>query len=316
MIDIEMALQLRQETKTLRQRPPRFSCIECLEQVDPHNQGKKSPAHFEHRQRNPQCSLSVPINSQQTKIRPQSWITTTELANRTAGGTDYIRTKKGIVKGLALRTDLNENAPNVVVVGKGARIEHRAKLLLETAEGVPTYIKRSTNAWELIGTYRAIAYKQDAITIKRYCGSRSIENIAGILFLERTDEVTLALHGGGYPSPEARKRVEIAAINHAQNYFESIGYTIYDHQLENQGYDLLAQQHNSALKLEVKGTSGNISRFFITRNERKCANNDSSWRLVVVTNALTKPIMQIFTWQEAESKYNFDAIAWDCTPKK
>ena len=50
-------------------------------------------------------------------LRQASWITTDELARRTAGGDDYTRTKDGEIKGLALRLDLKKKAPETVVVG-------------------------------------------------------------------------------------------------------------------------------------------------------------------------------------------------------
>ena len=57
-----------------------------------------------------------------TGTRGLKMISTKTLAARLAGGDDYIRTKRGRVRGLALRTDLNPEAPEVIVVGMGPRV--------------------------------------------------------------------------------------------------------------------------------------------------------------------------------------------------
>ena len=110
-------------------------------------------------------------------------LTTSELARATAGGDDYIRTKGNVVKGVALRRDLNPDAPDKIVFGKGPRIEARAQRFLDSGVVVPAYIKLGTNAWEYRGHYRATAIRRDSAIIRRY-GSRR-RNVAGILFLRK-----------------------------------------------------------------------------------------------------------------------------------
>ncbi len=112
------------------------------------------------------------------------WITTSRLAEMLAGGIDCIRTKNGVVRGLALRPDLNEHAPEVIVVGKAPRIEAKARLFVESGLAVPAYLKRGTNAWEYVGMYRGVSYRTDAETINRHRGKRPGARIAGILFCE------------------------------------------------------------------------------------------------------------------------------------
>lgn len=253
--------------------------------------------------------------------RPESWITTAELAQRTAGGDDYIRTKGNQVKGLALNPDLNRGAPNIVVVGKGPKIETRASRFLadctqEPDLNVPNYLKHDTNAWELVGNYRAIEYRTDGATIRKHRGDRPLDEVAGILFLERTDEATVDVRGGGFGDPATRRVVELAAIAFVWTHFESQGYTIYDYQRDNLGYDLLAVKSDSTLKLEVKGTDGVAPRFFLTRNERKCAALNADWRLVLVTSARTAPQLQTLTIQDVERIFNLDPLAWECTPRE
>jgi len=117
--------------------------------------------------------------------RPESWITTAQLAQRLAGGDSFIRTKDGVVKGLALRLDMNEAAPEVIVVGKGPRIEASARLFVDSGVSVATYLKRAVDAWEYVGLYRGTSYRTDAETIRRHRGKRKDE-VAGILFTEKS----------------------------------------------------------------------------------------------------------------------------------
>ncbi|EJE48787.1 hypothetical protein PMI14_06788 [Acidovorax sp. CF316] len=97
--------------------------------------------------------------------------------------------------------------------------------------------------------------------------------------------------------------------------FEAQGYTVEDVQSLNLGYDLLAINALSTLKLEVKGTDASTPRFFLTRNERQCAGFDEGWRLVMVTSARTAPKQQVMTIQEVERIFDLDPLAWECTQR-
>lgn len=315
---IQAAVGLRDEADARDQKSPVFICIECGEEVRPHRAGASSSAHFEHRARNSQCSLSVPkIDRGQPRstMRPSSWITTKELAAKTAGGDDYIRAKGEIVKGLALNPDLNPNAPATVVVGKGKRIEARAKLYLKSAITVPTYIKRDINAWELVGSYRAVQYLTDDATIERHRGNRPGEKVAGILFLERTDVTTVNIPVFSFPAPQTRKEIEQSAIAFVTKHYNDLGYNVESRESQNLGYDLWAEKPDSTLQLEVKGADGPHPRFFLTRNERKFADQEPGWRLVIVTNARTTPSLEELTIKQIDGFYNLDPLAWECTLK-
>lgn len=249
------------------------------------------------------------------RLSPGFCITTVELARRMAGGDDYIRTRHNQVIALALNTRKNPKAPSIIVVGKGPRIEARAKRFLDSGVSVPCYLKRDTDAWELVGNYRARRYATDEGVIRRHFCGGDISAVAGILFLERTDEVTdIEVAGGGFSDSATRRAVEQAAIEHVWAQFEAQGYEIHDRQHENLGYDLLAVSPGATLMLEVKGTDGPVARFFLTRNERRCATCEPSWRLAVVSSARTVPRMDVFTWRETEAAYRFDPLAWECTP--
>lgn len=316
VISIDQALQLRREAKDQKKRIPSFVCIECGQLVDPHSEGIGSPAHFEHKKRNHMCSLSHPATNSQTKQLPPhpACISTDELQLRTAGGDNYIRTKDGIVKGLAIDPQRNPNAPGVIIVGKGKTIEARAKLFVKSGVATPTYMKRNINAWEHVGNYRATQYKTDPETIKNHCGVRDPERVAGILFLENIDEPHVDVRGAGFADYQTRKEIEQAAVSFVTDHYQSQHYHIESRESQNLGYDLFATKPGSCLLLEVKGTDSDAPRFFLTRNERKCAQKEINWRLVIVTNARTKPRLDILTIQDVESKFSLDPLVWECTP--
>jgi hypothetical protein len=248
-------------------------------------------------------------------------VTTSQLAKDTAGGDNFIRTKGGLVKGLALRLDLNPDAPTVVIVGKGAQREARAKKLLGITTAIPAYMKRGVNDWEYIGDYRAIAYRTDKATIRRMSKYRKPNTVAGALYLEGVEVNDVARNDGsfdsirnrGFPDPKTRKEIEEAAIKHVMQAFSTRGYVVHDHQKLNLGYDLCAVKNHTKTLIEVKGTDSLLPRFFLSRNERKCSMLNSNWRLAVVSQARTAPILKEYTAAQMETVFAFSALAWECT---
>jgi len=148
-------------------------------------------------------------------------LTTKQLESATAGGDDFIRTKNGQIVALALRLDLNPNAPYVIIVGKGVRREHRAKLLEQQGGPFPTYLKRGINSWEYIGDYGPYEFKSDAATVQRFARFRKPDSVAGSLFLTPvaasaklvgSDDVD-KIPNRGFPDAATRKAIELAAID-------------------------------------------------------------------------------------------------------
>ncbi|MGD0949245.1 MAG: DUF3883 domain-containing protein [Candidatus Binatia bacterium] len=245
------------------------------------------------------------------RMQERAILSTSQLAAALAGGVDYIRTKGNEVKGLALRLDLNRQAPEVVVVGKGPRIERRARLFLDSQAVVPAYVKRKANEWEYIGKYRATAYRTDRTTIDKYRQKRPAQRVAGILFLEAVDKAYVEVRGGGFADPQTRREIEVAAVEFATRWLKKEGYSVADRQRENCGYDLLAVSPAQTLKVEVKGTDATAPRFFISRNERT-SSADGEWRLALVTSARTNPSLDLFSGPEAEDRFVFEPLAWEC----
>lgn len=238
--------------------------------------------------------------------------TTDEIAQKLAGGDSYIRTKNKEVKGLAITTDLNPEAPEVIVVGTGPRIKENARLYLESKIYVPVYIKQSVNKWKYMGEYKAVSYAQDSETIEKHRATRPKNSVDGILFLSSKDDIMISISGAIFPNETQRKKIEVAAIKQVISYYEREGFEVTDCQKDNCGYDLLVKNSKQTLKVEVKGTAFNEQHFFISRNER-AKSADPLWRLAVVVNALSIPELEIFNAEEMENRFNFKPLCWECT---
>ena len=242
-------------------------------------------------------------------------LTTAQLAEATAGGDSYIRTRNNIPCGLALRLDLNPEAPDVIVFGPGPRVVAKAQLLLEHGHAVPAYVKRATNAWEYIGEYRATALRNDITTIKKYVQGRKVGDVAGALFLEQVAEPKVQVFGGGFSDALTRKEIEIAAVEHVTCELKARGFEVLDRQRENRGYDLLAVSPTASILVEVKGTDAPTPRFFLTRNEARCSVDEADWRLFVVCNARQLPVTHEYSATEMRDQFLLEPLAWECKPR-
>ena len=241
-------------------------------------------------------------------------ITNKELALKLAGGDSYIRTKDNIVQGLAITTDKNPEAPEIIVVGVGPKIVSNAKLFLEQQQYVPVYVKQAVKEWKYLGEYKADNYSQDIEVIEKHRKHRAIRDVNGILFLSSKDDLRIEITSTLFPDQETKKKVEVSAINFVSLYYENLGFIVTDRQKDNCGYDLLVEKSKEVLKIEVKGTSLSKQRFFLSRNER-AKSADPLWRLVIVVNALLEPELEVFNTTEMENKFNFDALSWECNAR-
>lgn len=94
--------------------------------------------------------------------------------------------------------------------------------------------------------------------------------------------------GAGYGNAERNAEVEKSAVNFVTKSYEAQGYEVRSVEADKCGYDLVAKRRTHELHLEVKGVSGDVPEFQITKNEVESARNDEAFRLVVVVNALEK----------------------------
>lgn len=239
-------------------------------------------------------------------------LTTKELALELAGGDSYIRTKNNIVKGLAITTERNPEAPEVIVVGIGPKIIANAKRFLEQQQYVPVYVKQAVKEWRYLGNYKADSYSQDVDVIEKHRKHRPVDDVNGILFLSSNDDLIVEVTSPSFPDQEMKKKIEISAVHFVTSYYENLGFRISDRQKDNCGYDLLVEKSKETLKIEVKGTSLSEQHFFLSRNERS-KSADPLWRLAIVINALSNPELEIFNTAQMEYRFYFDALMWECT---
>ena len=72
------------------------------------------------------------------------------------------------------------------------------------------------------------------------------------------------------------------------------------------GFDFVFTKGRKTRHVEVKGTSGAVARFFMTRNENAYREN-RPWRFAIVTNALdSNPKVRIYNNRQFNMAFNLD----------
>ncbi len=117
-----------------------------------------------------------------------------------------------------------------------------------------------------------------------------------------------------FPDQEHRDAVEAAAMAHMTTFYEAQSLVVHDVSDKNLGYDLRVEDAVSIPRhlVEVKGTSTLTEGFFISRNERRCADREPAWCLAIVTSALTAPVERIYSASEVEELFSFEPLVWRC----
>jgi hypothetical protein len=115
----------------------------------------------------------------------------------------------------------------------------------------------------------------------------------------------------GFGTPEQRKRVEQAAENAVIAHYESKGFDCERVTHLPCGYDFICSKGRTTLHVEVKGTSGEVPQFFLTRNEYgKGMRSNSQWRLAMVTSALNAPNVVIYDAAELQKAFDLDPYVY------
>ncbi|WP_165250553.1 DUF3883 domain-containing protein [Paludisphaera soli] len=128
--------------------------------------------------------------------------------------------------------------------------------------------------------------RQFRIDLLRYIATR--ESTASSDILEQ---------GYRQTDPLLRRRVEQAAIDLTISHYAQLHYRIRSVERDNVGWDLEASRDGRDLKLEVKGLCGGETRVELTPNEYQAmSQNAQTYRLCIVTNALDKPSLEIFSY--------------------
>jgi hypothetical protein len=112
----------------------------------------------------------------------------------------------------------------------------------------------------------------------------------------------------GQPDPLLRQQLERAAIRETVRHFRRLGYAVGSVERDNVGWDLNAVNAVRELRLEVKGLSGSDAVVDLTPNEyRAMDQHRDSYRVCVVTIALTDPSLEVFAYSRETSRWESPA---------
>ncbi len=100
-----------------------------------------------------------------------------------AGGDGCFLHSQNMVVAIAMNPEMNPDAPEVLLVGKGPRKELYAAALLKSGDFVPTFIKRAPHQWEYMGDFKAEKIDQDAEVIDKHAKRSDRNDIWGVLSL-------------------------------------------------------------------------------------------------------------------------------------
>ena len=129
-----------------------------------------------------------------------------------------------------------------------------------------------------------------------------------------TDEEGPAIvsnRGAGFGTAAQNRKVEVAAMKAAAAHYNNAGFETRDVSARNFGWDMTALHRTiegQIKHVEVKGVSGSEPKVLLTRNEYETAQVDPDWELAVVTNALTKPTITIYSARQL--KKVAEPFAW------
>lgn len=101
---------------------------------------------------------------------------------------------------------------------------------------------------------------------------------------------------------EMRKKVEIVAVKKTIDYYKNLGYEVKSVEVDNVGWDLEVERKRTLFRVEVKGTSGSNIAVDLTPNEYKNMKlYKDSYRLAIVTNALTESVLYVFSFSQEKN---------------
>ena len=117
---------------------------------------------------------------------------------------------------------------------------------------------------------------------------------------------------------EHRKKVEKAAEEAVKKHYHEKGFSHDDDDddvtKKNLGFDFIFRKGQTEHHVEVKGTSGDHPRFFMTRNENDYRENPK-WRFAIVTNALgPKPTVRVYNNRRFKKTFELEPYVYTGKP--
>ena len=122
----------------------------------------------------------------------------------------------------------------------------------------------------------------------------------------------------GFGTPEHRKKVEKAAEEAVKKHYCTKGFSHDDDgdnvTKKNLGFDLIFREGRTEYHVEVKGTSGDLPRFFMTRNEN-VYREKPKWRFAIVTNALgPDPTVRVYDNRQFKRTFELEPYVYTGRP--
>lgn len=120
----------------------------------------------------------------------------------------------------------------------------------------------------------------------------------------KRNRVTSSSAAMGKQDQERKAEIEHAAIRACCEHFEHLGYLVKSVEKDNLGWDLEASSGKTVLRIEVKGLSGSVFSIELTPNEYLAfSENSESYRLAVVTSALSAPKLSICRYSTEQKNW-------------
>ena len=118
----------------------------------------------------------------------------------------------------------------------------------------------------------------------------------------------------GFGTPQHRKMVEKAAEKAVKCYYCEKDFLCTDVTKKNLGFDFIFKKEPVEYHVEVKGTSGDLPRFFMTRNENVCRKTPK-WRFAIVTNVLgPEPTVRVYDNRQFKEAFELEPYVYAGTP--
>jgi Protein NO VEIN, C-terminal len=128
--------------------------------------------------------------------------------------------------------------------------------------------------------------------------------------------VVTARNGSGYAENDDSVLTEAKAIAFVSDTYKAKGWQVTSVEADNVGYDLIASKKGQTRHLEVKGVSGEAQAFFMTPNERASALNDKHFKLCVVLQVHSAPVIHEWTGVDLMNRFAFRTVQYHVTLKR
>jgi hypothetical protein len=90
---------------------------------------------------------------------------------------------QGRVVAACLRTDINPRAPNVVLVGRGRRLEAAGQTLAAQPGAIPVFIRQRPTAWEYKGLFKVVQSLTSRADVAPYIEGTGQRDVAQVIKL-------------------------------------------------------------------------------------------------------------------------------------